>query len=122
MNGVWKAYILSNTMTRPNLTNEAGKRVLARIRRIRPFVQASLTITVKRCGSPTCRCAREGPVHETALLTWKEDRRTRTLHVPADLREEVARWVEEGKLLKSLIGQMSNAQRDLLRRRRNERP
>jgi hypothetical protein len=34
--------------------------------------------------------------------------------VPAELRQEVAEWVEEGKLLKSLIGQMSTAQRELL--------
>ena len=108
-------------MPRLRLTNDAGKRVLARIRRIRPFVQASLSITKKQCGTPTCRCAREGPVHETALLTWKQDGRTRTLHVPADLREEVARWVEEGKLLKSLIAQMSAAQQELLRERRRSR-
>ena len=108
-------------MVRPTLTNDAGKRVLAQIRKIRPFVQASLSISKKRCGNPTCRCAREGPIHETALLTWKEAGRTRTLHVPADLRPEVARWVEEGRLLKSLIGQMSSAQRELLIEKRRSR-
>ena len=57
-------------MSRPTLTNENGKRILARIRKIKPFVQASLSISQKKCGNSTCRCAREGPVHETALLTW----------------------------------------------------
>jgi hypothetical protein len=101
-------------MTRPKLTSESGKRILARIRKIKPFVQASLSICQKRCGNPSCRCAHEGPIHETALLTWKEGGRTRTLHVPSELRQEVARWVEEGKLLKDLMGQMSAAQRELL--------
>jgi hypothetical protein len=101
-------------MARPTLTNESGKRILARIRKIKPFVQASLSISHKRCGNPTCRCAREGPIHETALLTWKEAGRTRTLHVPSGLRQEVSRWVEEGKLLKNLIGQMSAVQREIL--------
>jgi len=111
-------------MVRPTLTNASGKRILARIRKIKPFVQASLSVLQKRCGSPTCRCAREGPIHETAQLTWKEGGRTRTLHVPAELRQEVARWVEEGKLLKILIGQMSVAQRELLiqKRKRRRRP
>jgi hypothetical protein len=108
-------------MARPDLTSESGKRILAQIRRIKPFVQASLSISHKRCGSPTCRCAREGPIHETAQLTWKEGGRTRTLHVPAELRQEVAKWVEEGKLLKSLIGQMSAAQRELLILKRKNR-
>ncbi len=108
-------------MARPTLTSKSGRRILARIRKIKPFVQASLSISLKRCGNPTCRCAREGPIHETALLTWKEGGRTRTLYVPSDLRQEVARWVEEGKLLKSLIGQMSAAQRALLIRKRKSR-
>jgi hypothetical protein len=101
-------------MARPALTNESGKRILASIRKIKPFVQASLSISQKRCGNPKCRCAREGPIHETALLTWKEGGRTKTLHVPSDLREEVAKWVEEGKLLKNLMGQMSAVQREIL--------
>jgi hypothetical protein len=41
--------------------------------------------------------------------------------VPAELRQEVAKWVEEGKLLKSLIGEMSQAQRELLVAKRKSR-
>ena len=108
-------------MARPTLTNESGKRILARIRKIKPFVQASLSISQKRCGNPTCRCTREGPIHETALLTWKEGGRTKTLYVPSDLRQEVARWVEEGKLLKNLMGQMSAVQREILISKRKSR-
>jgi hypothetical protein len=108
-------------MARPTLTSESGKRILARIRKIKPFVQASLSIYQKRCGNATCRCAREGPIHDTAQLTWKEGGRTRSLHVPAELRQEVAKWVEEGKLLKCLIGEMSQAQRELLVVKRKSR-
>jgi len=108
-------------MARPKSTSEPGKRILARIRKIKPFLQASFSICQKRCGNPSCRCAREGPIHETALLTWKEGGRTRTLHVPSELRQEVAKWVEEGKLLKNLIGQMSSAQRELLISKRKNR-
>jgi len=101
-------------MPRPTITNDQGKRILERIRKIKPFVQASLTITHKRCGKPNCRCAREGPIHEVALLTWKENKTTRTLYVPIELRQEVAQWVEEGKRLKRLIAEMSKAQREFL--------
>ena len=96
------------------MTSDEGKQILKRIRKINPFVQASLSITKKRCGNPKCRCAKEGPIHEAALLTWKEGKRTHTLYVPMELRREVAKWVEEGKLLKRLIAEMSKAQREFL--------
>lgn len=88
--------------------------MLKRVRRIGPFIQGSLTVTMKRCGNPRCRCSTEGPIHETALLTWKEDNRTRTLHIPVELREEVSQCIEEGKQLKRLIAEMSEAQREFL--------
>jgi hypothetical protein len=96
------------------MTNERGKRALDRLRKIKPFIQASLNLTKKRCGNPQCRCSQEGPLHEVALLTWKEEKRTRTLYVPIELRQEVAKWVEEGKLLKRLMAEVSQAQREFL--------
>ncbi|MFQ5904312.1 MAG: DUF6788 family protein [Candidatus Binatia bacterium] len=96
------------------MTSDEGKQILKRIGKINPFVQASLSITKKRCGNPKCRCSKEGPIHEAALLTWKEAKRTRTLYIPMELRREVAKWVEEGKLLKRLIAEMSKAQREFL--------
>src|SRR4030067_1624816 len=101
-------------MARPLITNMQGKQALERIRKIKPFVKASLNITRKRCGNPRCRCAQEGPLHEVALLTWKEEKRTRTLYVPIQLRQEVDRWVQEGKLLKRLVAEGSQAQRGCL--------
>ena len=101
-------------MHRRSTTNEAGKRVLRRIRRITPFLEGSLTSTKKRCGHPTCRCVHEGPLHEATLLTWKEANNTRTLSIHRGLREEVARWVKETKQLTQLIHQMSHAQRAFL--------
>jgi hypothetical protein len=49
-----------------------------------------------------------------ALLTWKEKKRTRTLYVPIELRQEVGKWVKEGKLLKRLMAEVSQAQREFL--------
>ncbi len=101
-------------MARPLATNPAGQRILARLRTIGPFLEGSLTIGTKRCGRPTCRCATEGPLHETALLTWKEQQKTCTLYIPIALREEVAAWVAECQRLKELIHAMSAVQRAFL--------
>ena len=99
--------------TRP-IANDQGKRTLEALRRIRPFLPASLTITQRKCGNPSCRCAKEGPIHETALLTWKDATVTRTLHVPRELRAQVREWTEEWKKLKTLIAEMGGAQRAYL--------
>lgn len=97
------------------VTNTQGRRTLEAVRKIRPFLPASLSLTLHRCGNPRCRCAKEGPVHETALLTWKEQgNRTRTLHVPHELRAVVQQWIAEWKRLKALIADMGRAQRACL--------
>jgi hypothetical protein len=101
-------------------TSPAGKDILSQIRRIGPFVEASLTVTRKRCGRPQCRCRQEGPIHETALLTWKEKKVTHTLYVPVELREEVQKWVDNWKQLRRLIGQMSQVQRAFLLQRKKQ--
>jgi hypothetical protein len=108
-------------MRRALTTSRAGQRILARLRTLGPFLEGSLTISTKRCGRPTCRCATAGPLHETALLTWKEDGTTRTLHVPIALRAEVAAWVDEAKRLKQLSHAMSRAQRAFLLTQRRPR-
>lgn len=108
-------------MKKPDLacdTNAAGRKVLERLAQVAPFLPASLNVTRTRCGNPRCRCAREGPIHETALLTWKEGGKTRTLHVPKELRDEVAQWITEWRRLKHLVERMGAAQRLFLQTRK----
>jgi len=105
-------------MTRRPMTSVQAKHALDQLRRTKPFLLGSLSITTKRCGNPKCRCAAEGPLHETALLTWKEASRTHSMHVPIELREEVAACVEEAKQLKRLIHQVSEGHRTFLAAKR----
>jgi len=112
-----EVYILPYMEKKP-VTNSAGRKALARLARLGPFLPATLTITHSRCGNPRCRCVQEGPIHETALLTWKEGGKTRTLHVPRELRREVAQWIKEWKKLKTLIEAMGAAQRQFLQTRK----
>lgn len=108
-------------MSKPNQTSPQGFRVLKQIRALGPFIQASFTITKKRCGNPTCRCASEGPIHESALLTWKEKGTTKTVSIPKELRVEVKAWADEGKRLKQLITKMSTAQLSYLMKLKHNR-
>jgi len=117
----WVASIDTCHVPAATRTSAAGQRVLARLRTIGPFLEGSLSITTKRCGKPTCRCVEAGPIHDAAVLTWKEAGTTRTLHVPIALREEVAAWVAEGKRLKALRHEMAIAQRAFLIAERRQR-
>ena len=107
--------------TKNRVITAKAKRTLEAIRTIRPFLPASLTVTLRKCGNPLCRCAKEGPVHETALLTWKDRKTTRTLHVPRELRAEVRQWITEWKKLKKLIAQMGDTQRQCLQALKKKR-
>lgn len=101
-------------MGRKAITSEHGREILKRIRKTKPFIQASLTITKKRCGNPKCKCMKNAPLYETTLLTWKEGKKTKTIYIPKNLRREVQQWVEEWRKLRKLIVEMSIAQRKFL--------
>ena len=103
-------------------TSKQGARILAQIAKVGPFLPASLVVARKRCGRKDCRCAEEGPVHPTANVTWKEGGKTRTLHVPQELVEEVAQWTAQWTKLGTLIREMGEEQRrHLMRRRKSSR-
>jgi len=94
--------------------NKKRIEILREIHKIGPFLEGSLCATTKRCGNSKCRCARQGPIHETMLLTWKEEGTTHTLYVPKDLREEVEELVGEYTALKEQMKLMSRTQREIL--------
>lgn len=98
------------------------RQLLRQLRSLKPFLSGSFTVTGKRCGRPDCQCAKQGPLHQTALLTWKEKKITRSLYIPIAYREEVAAWIEEGKRLKQLLQQINELQRQALRIMKEKKP
>jgi hypothetical protein len=93
-----------------------------------PLLAASLALVHKRCGQPSCRCHRDGPLHTAHHLTLPEAGKTRTVYVPQDLLEEVQQWVAEYQRLKGLITEISQLTLALVRnhvrarKRRRGRP
>jgi len=79
---------------------------LREISRIGPFVAASICKVERRCGNPRCRCA-HGQPHQAYCLTYKLKGKTRTVHVPRDMVEEVIKWADQYKRLKALIREVS---------------
>ena len=108
-------------MARPKITNADGKKIFSKIRSIRPFIIGSLTKTRKLCGRPSCPCATKSLLHETTLLTWKEDGKTKSLYISKNFIAEVEKWIAEGRKLKDLMAQMSETQRMFMQSRKSKK-
>lgn len=90
-------------MSRFETRREAKLKQLARCQ---PFVAASLCQVKRRCGNPRCKCARGLP-HQAFVLTYKVKGKTRTVHVPKDLLEDVKQWVKEHQRIRNLVREVS---------------
>jgi hypothetical protein len=87
---------------------------LKKLAETRPFIAGSLAKVGVRCGNPSCKCA-SGRRHEAWVLTRKEKGRTVTVHVPRDMVEDVARWVEEHRRRKQLGKEVSELGERMIR-------
>ena len=88
---------------------------LKQLRQVGPLVAASLCHRAVRCGNPQCRCA-SGEKHSSWCLTFKRQGKTRTVHVPRDLVEEVRQWVKEYRRTKQIVAQISDQSVQIIRR------
>jgi hypothetical protein len=81
----------------------------------RPAVAASLVCISKVCGDRSCHCY-QGRKHLAYRLCYKvRGQKSRAVHVPVDLLEEVRSWVEEHRRLKRLLQEISQLTLALVR-------
>ena len=80
---------------------------LKQLAQCKPLVAAALCKVNRRCGNPNCKCAR-GEFHSAHVLTYKVKGKTKVVHVPKEMVEEVRRWVQEHKRVKRLVREISN--------------
>jgi hypothetical protein len=97
-------------------------RTLRTLQRDAPMVQGSLYLLRRKCGKPTCRCAR-GHLHATWVLTRSEAGQSRLYAVPPDQRgrlrplaREYRRWqraraqlIKQAARLVSLMDQLADS-------------
>jgi len=79
---------------------------LGKLRSLGPVVAASLCERRVRCGNPNCQCA-QGAKHVSWCLTYKQQGKTRTVHVPRAMLPEVTQWVKEYRRAKGLLKDIS---------------
>jgi hypothetical protein len=104
-------------MNKKYLTQRKNQ-ILSQIHTIEPFIQGTLNQIRRVCGAKNCKCSK-GQKHLGWYLTWKEDRKTKTIYVPKGRIEEVKKWIKEYNRLKRLILEMSFVQRQSLKTIKN---
>jgi len=82
----------------------------------------SLSLCHRRCGKPTCHCAK-GEGHPIWLLTYMLDGKKRVERIPDDWVEEAKQRVDAGRQFKDAVAEVFTANARLLvlwRRQRKE--
>lgn len=88
--------------------------LLKELRSISSLLDGSLVKTYKKCGNPSCKCAK-GMLHPTYLLTWKEQGKTKTFYVSKHMLHEVEKAWNSYIRLKQIIKDLSGIQRELFK-------
>ena len=63
----------------------------------------------RRCGKANCRCASEGPLHESVVLSYSEHSRTRVVMLPPDEVEAVRAATDRYRAAKKRLEEEANA-------------
>ncbi|MEQ8762459.1 MAG: DUF6788 family protein [Planctomycetota bacterium] len=78
------------------------------------IVHGTLVEREKSCGKTNCRCAR-GEKHRALYLTLNRDKKLRQLYIPKSLEETVRRWVQQDRIVRDLLDDVSELHWEKLR-------
>jgi hypothetical protein len=94
--------------------------VLRRFRIPPDALPGSLALTHRRCGTPTCHCAK-GEGHPDWSLTFMVHGKKRVERIPDEWVEQIRPLVEQGREFKDAVAEVfaANAQLLALRRRQS---
>jgi len=78
------------------------------------LLPGSLALTHRRCGQPTCHCARDAKGHPIWYLTFMAEGKKRVERIPEEWVEEVQREVDAGREFKQAVAEVFAANAQLL--------
>ena len=85
------------------------------------LLPGSLSLTHRRCGQPTCHCAKDKKGHPVWSLTFMAGGKKRVEHIPNEWVKEVQRLVEAGREFKESVAEVFAANAQLLALWRKQR-
>jgi len=78
------------------------------------LLPGSLSLTHRRCGQPTCHCAKDKKGHPLWSLTFMAGGKKQVERVPSEWVEEVQRLVDAGQEFKAAVAEVFAANAQLL--------
>jgi len=93
------------------------KNLLQQLLTLDPWIQGSIALTKRICGSKGCACRHGGSKHPAMFLTWKEKGKTCCLYVPRKLEAEVKQWARNYRHVKVIMKKITDVQREIIRLR-----
>jgi len=97
------------------------ERLLAQLPDLRQILRGSVVTRFRRCGQPTCHCARKrDPGHGPAyyLMVTVATGKTVQVYIPSEHKEEVEAWVKNFQRARRKLEEISTVNRELLKRQR----
>jgi hypothetical protein len=85
------------------------------------LLPGSLSLTHRRCGQPTCHCAKDKPGHPVWSLTFMAGGKKHVEHIPNEWVEEVQCLVQAGREFKEAVAEVFAANAQLLALWRKQR-
>jgi hypothetical protein len=92
---------------------------LAQLGHTRWFLRGTLSIRTRKCGKPSCRCAR-GELHSSLYLVQSHDGQSRQVCVPKVWEDRVRQAVNDYQEMQRLIEEVSEL--EWKRLRENKKP
>jgi len=104
-----------------SLENKKNK-LIATLTKGTPFIEGSLSITLRTCASKGCACHR-GKKHPSMGLTWKDpEQKTKSIYIPVEKQKQAKQWSSNYKKLKLTIRKLSDVYKQLLVLKEEENP
>ncbi|MDA8039629.1 MAG: hypothetical protein M0Z69_10810 [Actinomycetota bacterium] len=72
-------------------------------------IRGTVVTQRRRCGKANCRCANDGPVHESVVLSYSEQGRSRVLILPREEVEAVRAATERYRAARKRLEEEANA-------------
>ena len=78
------------------------------MRGVHKTIRGTVVTQRRRCGKANCRCANEGQLHESVVLSYSERSRTRVVVLPPDDVEAVREATERYRAAKKRLEKEAN--------------
>ena len=111
---------VSETMPSDSELQRRGQLVRS-LGRWREMLPGTLVVRYRKCGKPTCRCARGQNLHLQRQLSVLLDGKLKTIHIPDELVQQVQERVEMRRRFEQAAAAISHLNLRRLVRRKKEK-